>query len=435
MALPPGPPFPKLVQGLLLWHRTLPTLDWCRRRYGDVFTVWIPPLGACVYVADPEEIKAVFAGDPAVFHAGEGNAVLSEILGPASVLVLDEERHLRQRKLMLPPFHGENVRRYGQTMADVAAAEVERWPVGSPFRLHPRLRAITLEVILSVVIGVEGARRDELRRLLPRLSAISPLIQLMILRPELERVGPWRRYRALQRRIDALLFDEIADRRADPRLGEREDVLSMLVAARDEDGGAMSDAELRDEVITLLVAGHETTTTGLAWVFERLLRTPAALARARELDDEYLDAVVQETLRVRPVISDVVRKLTRDTEVAGHVLPAGANVLPAISLVQSDPRHHPDPQAFRPERFLDGSPAPNTWIPFGGGRRRCLGAAFASFEMRTVLRTVLERAELRPARPEPEAIRPRHVTQVPARGAEAVLVRRSAMPAVEPAPA
>jgi cytochrome P450 len=431
MALPPGPPLPKAVQSLLIWTRTIPFLEACRRRYGNTFRVYAAPMGQLVYVAHPDDIKAVFAADPAVFRAGEGNAMLGDLLGSSSLLLLDDDEHLERRRIMLPPFHGESVRRYGETVAEIAAEDLEGWPIGEPFRLHPRMQAVALEVILRAVIGLQDpARLAELRPRLRRLVDLTPDILLMVLWPRLEGHGRWRRHRELQAEVDALLYAEIARRRRDARLEERVDVLSLLVRARNEDGEGMTDTELRDQVVTLLLAGHETTATALAWAFERLLRHPDVLARLRaELetgDDAYLDAVVKETLRARPIIDAVSRRLTRDADVAGYRLPAGTYVMPGISLVQADPELWGDPDEFRPERFLDDAAAPYTWIPFGGGRRRCLGAAFATFEMKTILATVLPRVELRPARPGSEPVRVKHITQVPARGAEVVLSERRA---------
>lgn len=441
MALPPGPRLPKPVQTLLVWSRTIPFLAACRRRYGDCFTVRVAPMGRLVYLADPADIKRVFTGDPAVFHAGEGNALLGLVMGEHSLLLLDEDDHLRRRRLMLPPFHGESVRCYGEIMERVTRDELARWPLGRPFPLHPRMQAITLEVILRAVFGVEDrARLERLRALLPRVVGLEPHIMLAMFWRPLERVGPWRRYAALLAEVDELLYDEIARRRRDERLDERTDVLSLLIRARYDDGESLGDAELRDQLMTLLLAGHETTATALAWSFERLLRNPPALRRLLdELEagggDEYLDAVVRETLRVRPVIADVARRLTAETEVAGHRLPTGTYVMPAISLVQLASERYDDPERFRPERFLDGSPEPYTWIPFGGGPRRCLGAAFAIFEMKVVLRTVLTGARLRASRAEPERTKVRHVTHVPARGAEAVLEERATTRPSAPSPA
>ena len=408
-ARPPRPRLPRVVQFGLLVFRTIPFLEWCRRRLGDCFAVWMPPWGWLVYVADPAEIKRVFTGDPKQFHAGEANAlVLERVLGRHSLLVLDEDEHLAERKRLLPHFHGESVRRYEATMSEIAAAEVETWPVGEPIKMRPAMQRIGLETILRAVIGVsEPARLARLRRLLPRVSNPPLIVQAMMLWERLERFGPWKRYVRTLEETDRLLYEEIAVRRADP---SGEDILSLLVANTD-----LSDEQVRDELLTLLVAGHETTATGLAWALERLARHPAA-----RTDDEYLDAVVKETLRVRPVVSDVVRTLQSEAEIAGFRMPAGTVVLPAIAVVQRDPRHYDDALEFRPERWLDGSPPPYTWIPFGGGVRRCIGAAFATLEMKTVLREVLQRVELTASGPDEEG-RLRGVVMQPSRGGEVVV--------------
>jgi cytochrome P450 family 135 len=430
-ALPPGPRLPRAVQTALLWRRTQPFLEACHRRYGDVFTIRSAVLGTLVYVADREAIKGVFTGDPTTFHAGEANAILGPVLGRRSLLLLDEGEHLRRRKQMLPPFHGEAIRRYEQVVAEIAGAEAEAWPARRPLALQPRMQSIALEIILRAVIGVsDSARLGELRRLLPRVTDLRPTITLMWVWPRLRRYGPWRRYERLMAQADAVLLDEVARRRAAPG----EDVLSLLAAA-----GDMTDSDLRDQVLTLLVAGHETTATGLAWAFERLVRHPGALARATATardgeDDGYLDAVVRETLRVRPVIFDVARHLTRPVEIAGHELPAGVAVMPAIGLVQRGRAFGPDPLAFRPERFLEGDPPPSyAWIPFGGGARRCLGAAFAQLEMRVVLREVLRRVDLQAADRRPEKVRVKHITMVPAKGARVVVTGRVPGRRLEPA--
>jgi cytochrome P450 family 135 len=411
--LPPGPRLPKAIQTYFLWGYEPWVLPLLRRRYGDAFTIRAAPMGTLVYLADPADIKAVFTGDPKVFHAGEGNAVLGPVMGQRSVLLVDEEEHLATRKRMLPPFHGEAIQRYGEVMEEVAATEIGTWPRGETFRLHPAMQRITLDVILRAVFGVQDAGRlAEMRPLVRRLADIGGVLMLMWLYPGLGRVGPWRRYRQVQARADALIYDEIARRRTDPRLDERTDVLSLLLRGEEP----MADEDLRDQLVTLLLAGHETTATSLAWAVQLLLRNPPALARAREGDPAYLEAVVKETLRLRPVIFDVVRQLKAPVELAGHRLPAGVSVLPAIGLVQRDPKLFPDPDGFRPERFLDADAPGYSWIPFGGGRRRCLGAAFASFEMKTVLRAVLERAELEPVGKKLEGERMRHITVVPAKG-------------------
>jgi cytochrome P450 family 135 len=415
--LPPGPRLPLAVQSYLVWNRTIPFFAASRRKYGPVFTIRALPWGRAVVIDDSDLVKQVFTGDPAVFHAGDGNSMLAPVLGERSVLVLDRDEHLQARKRLLPPFHGESVRRYGETIEEIVAQELARWPLDRPFPLHPRMRAITLETILQAVIGVtDPVRLRALREVLPETAEVGPTIMAMWVVPGLGRVGRWRRYRKTVVEANRLLREEIAARRLDPRLDERQDVLSQLVRA-----GETDDEELRDQIMTLLLAGHETTTTGLAWAFERLLRNPDVLARAREGDDAYLDAVVQETLRCRPVIPAVLRRLRAPVELGGQRLPAGVTVMPSITLMHSDPKLFPEPERFKPERFLDGGEGSTyTWIPFGGGRRRCLGAAFASFEMRVALRTILQRTTLRADRARPEKVRNHHITLVPARGASVV---------------
>ncbi len=419
MSLPPGPRLPALVQAALA---TASPVGWMRRRrerYGNVFSSRYPIFGDVVYVAEPDEIRRIFAGDAATFHAGEANAMaLGDALGEHSLLTLDEERHLSQRRLLLPPFHGEHVRRYVDVMAAATAAEVETWPLGEPLALRPRMQAITLEVILRAVFGVrEGRRMQLLRERIPRLSETTSV---------LGGLRTTARFRRALAAVDELIFEEIRERRGAADAGERDDVLSLLLRARHEDGSAMSAGELRDELMTLLTAGHETTATGLSWAFERLLRTPRVLDRllASLDDDVYLDAVVKETLRVRPVVVDIARRLTREAEVAGYRLPAGTLVLPAIGALHLRPDLYPDPHEFRPERFLDARAESYSWIPFGGGVRRCIGATFAQVEMRVVLREVLARVRLRADRARPERQRVAHVTAVPARGCRVVVERR-----------
>ena len=420
------------------------------RRYGDVFSSRFPIFGRVVYLADPALVKQVFTGDAQTFHAGEANTLaLGDALGEHSLLTLDEERHLSQRKLLLPPFHGESVRRYVEVMADATEREVATWPVGKEIELRPRMQAITLDVILRAVFGVRDDRRMDLfrERIPPLGETTSVLNWLPLMDRDLGGITPAARFRRALAAVDELIYAEIADRRADPEgiaslrtghgpvlaQGDRDDVLSLLLRARHEDGSPMTDTELRDELMTLLTAGHETTATGLAWAFERLLRTPRVLERlTSSLDDEdYLDAVVKETLRVRPVIVDVARKLTRDIEIAGWRLPAGTLVLPAIAVLHARPDLYESPSEFRPERFLDGGAESYAWIPFGGGVRRCIGASFAQTEMRTVLREVLRRVRLRAPSQRPERGVIRHVTVVPGRGARALVEEH--LPVEEPA--
>jgi cytochrome P450 len=399
------------------------------RRYGDVFSSRFPIFGRVVYVADPALVKEVFGGDPATFHAGEANTLaLGDALGEHSLLTLDEERHMSQRKLLLPPFHGESVRRYVEVMAEATEREVASWPVGEVIELRPRMQAITLEVILRAVFGVrEGERMDLFRERIPPLAETTSVLNwLPFFERDLGGITPAAKFRRALAAVDELIYAEIEERRAASDGEQRDDVLSLLLRARHEDGSPMSDTELRDELMTLLTAGHETTATGLAWAFERLLRTPRVLERLTMSldDDDYLDAVVKETLRVRPVIVDVARKLTRDTEVAGWKLPAGTLVLPAIAVLHARPDLYESPKEFRPERFLGNGPESYAWIPFGGGVRRCIGASFAQVEMRTVLREVLRRVRLRAPTQRPERGVIRHVTVVPGRGARAIVEQR-----------
>ncbi len=430
--LPPGPRLPKLAQTAAWMTWPLGFVEECRRRFGPLFTLRIVGLGTIVIVSDPDVIRDVFAGDRDVFHAGEANATaLEPVLGAHSLLLLDGERHLLQRRMMLPPFHGEAVRAYGERIAELARAEVARWPVGEPFALRDRARAITLEVILRAVIGVRDQDRlAKLRELLPRLLDFSLIAMGIVwVYPQILDTRLSHRHRSYRTRVevDRLLFEEISEHRADP--GGRDDVLALLIAARDERGEPLSDQALRDQLVTLLLAGHETTTTALAWCFERLVRHPAVLAR---LEDElssddggerYLDAVVNETLRVRPVVDGVWRQLTAPATVGGYRLPAGIRVMPSILLVQRSDAYG-DAERFRPERFLDGPAPPYTLIPFGGGPRRCIGASFAIMEMKAIIREVLGAVELSAADPRPERMRLQHITLVPSRGGRVVVTRR-----------
>jgi cytochrome P450 family 135 len=424
-ALPPGPRLPAFVQMVLFmryWPRFVAA---CGRRYGKVFTIRAAMVPTMVYLADPAEIKKVFAGDPSVFHAGEANAMLGGLLGDSSVLVIDDDVHRDRRRLMLPPFHRDAVARQAEVMADIAATNIASWPVGRPFAVSPKMSEITLEVILRTVIGAsDPARLAALREIMPRLLPIGQWASLAIARPQLQRRRPWR---GLWRRIedaDRLLYAEIAERRADPHLAERTDVLAMLVRATDEDGRAMSDRELRDQLMTLLVAGHDTTATALSWALERLTRHPTVLAKAQNAaeardaaGDEYLDAVAKETLRIRPVVFDVGRVLKEPVELAGYQLPAGVMVVPAIGLVHSNFEVYPDADRFDPDRMLSATLSPTTWFPFGGGNRRCLGATFAMVELRVVLREILRRVELVATTAPGERQKVKHVIMVPHKGA------------------
>ncbi len=425
-------------------HRGSSFVAACERRYGSVFTLRIASIGTLVYLADPADVKTVFAGDPRVFHAGEANSILSGLLGDSSLLVIDEEVHRDRRRLMLAPFHRDAVARQAGLMADIAAANIAGWPVGKRFAVAPKMSEITLEVILRTVIGAtDPARLAALRKVMPRLLNVGPWATLALAKPDLLRRRPWR---VLRRRIaeaDSLLYAEITDRRADTKLAERTDVLAMLVRAGDDDGRTMTDRELRDQLMTLLVAGHDTTATGLSWALERLTRHPAVLAKAvRAADasaagepagDEYLDALAKETLRIRPVVFDVGRVLTEPVELAGYRLPAGVMVAPGIGLVHASAALYPDPGRFDPDRMLGATLSPTTWLPFGGGNRRCLGAGFAMVEMRVVLREILRRVELRTTTAADERQKLKHVILVPHHGAHISVQAMRDLPSAPPA--
>jgi cytochrome P450 len=429
-SLPPGPRAPALAQAIRYARDPLGFLIGHQRRHGDIFTVRFPFFGRLVYVAHPDLVKQVFTGPPAQMHAGEANAtVLEPALGPNSVLTLDDEPHMRQRKLLLPPFHGEHIRRYGELVREMAERQMESWPVGRPFALRPHTQRITLAVIMRAVFGVHDEERlSRFERLIETFSRhVNAITAFASLRRDLGPLSPWRRFLRARDALDEFVYEEIALRRAETQEAERDDVLSLLLQARHDDGAPMSDEELRDELVTVLGAGHETTATALAWAMERLLRSPAPLERLRAslavADDDYLDATIKETLRARPVIVDVARKLTAPLRIAGYELPAGSFVLPAIAALHYREDLFPEPDEFRPERFLEGRADTYAWIPFGGGVRRCIGAAFAEYEMRIVLRAFLERAELRAPDPAPEGVRVRNITLAPARGAQVILER------------
>jgi len=423
-ALPPGPRLPQWVQLIVFMRYWAQFVTACRRRYGKVFTIRAAMAPPMVYVSDPAEIKKVFAGDPSIFHAGEANAMLGGLLGDTSVLVIDDDVHRERRRLMLPPFHRDAVARQAGLMAEIAATNIAGWSVGRPFAVAPKMSEITLEVILRTVIGAsDPARLAALRAVMPKLLNVGLWASFAIARPELQRRRLWRALRDRMQEADRLLYAEIAERRADPNLAERTDVLAMLVRATDEDGRALSDRELRDQLMTLLVAGHDTTATGLSWTLERLTRHPTILDKAVQAadaedsaGDEYLDAVAKETLRIRPVVFDVGRALKEPVELAGYQLPAGGMVVPAIGLVHSDSQVYPDAERFDPDRMVGANLSPTTWFPFGGGNRRCLGATFAMVEMRVVLREILRRVELATTTAPSETQRVKHVIMVPRNG-------------------
>jgi cytochrome P450 len=430
--LPPGPSSHPLVQTLRWSFRPLPFMHECRERFGDSFSVRF--LGfetPMTMISDPEAIKALYAERAHGLPPGRTFA-LGPILGSRSLLLLEGDEHLARRKVMLPPFHGERMRSYEPVVAEIVDAEIDSWPLGEELPIHPRMQAVTLEAILRVVFGVGGGvRLARLRALLTRLLAetASPGTQLAALATRrFGGRGPWARLERALGEVDEQVYAEIAERRAAGDLEERDDILSALMLARFEDGEPMSDTELRDQLMTLLLAGHETTATALAWSFDLLLRHPRRLGRLRDSlaagDEDYLRAVVSESLRLRPVVPLAGRRLATELRAGEWTLPAGTDVTPAIWLAHTRADVYPEPFAFRPERFLGEAPDTYAWIPFGGGVRRCLGASFAEFEMRIVLREVLERCELYKADPRPERIGRRNITLSPRDGTPVVLTAR-----------
>jgi cytochrome P450 len=441
--LPPGPRAPAALQSLGWWNRPLAYLERCRSRYGRRFTVRLVGAPPFVMLADPDEVRQLFTAPPDVLHPGQGARILEPVVGSNSVILLDEGAHLEQRKLMLPAFHGERMEALTDLVAEVTEREVASWPGGEPISLHPRLQALTLEIILRAVFGLEsGPRLDALREKLTGILELGALPVSLLpptVQERLSRYGVLGPFGRLREEADELLFELIDERRAHD--GKGDDVFAMLLAARHEDDSPMSRQELRDELMTLLVAGHETTASELAWTFERLTREPEVLSRlAGEVaggdGDAYLTATIQEALRRRPVLPNAAPRLVMaPVEIGGWTYPPGVCVVANSYLIHHDTAIYPDPYAFRPERFLDEAPGTYTWIPFGGGRRRCLGASFAMLEMKIVLRSVMARGGLQPAGVGRERPRRRSITISPGRGAQVVLgepraARAPAAPAV-----
>jgi cytochrome P450 len=425
---------------MLRWaFRPIPFLEECRRRYGDSFSVRF--LGferPMVMISDPEAIKALYRERSHGLPPGR-DTILGPILGAKSLLLQEGAEHLSRRKLMLPPFHGERMRSYESAMTEIVEAEIDSWPLYSEFPIHARMQAVTLEVILRVVFGVSsGPRLDRLRGMLGHVLQETASPGRQVLGLALQRFGgngPFARFEGQLKEVDELLFAEIAEHRERPDLEERQDILSMLMQAEFEDGSRMEDRELRDQLMTLLLAGHETTATALAWTFDLLLRHSAVLGRLRDSleagEEDYLRATISESLRLRPVIPLAGRRLAKELVADGLTLPPGTDVTPAIWLTHTRADIYPEPFAFKPERFLEDAPDTYAWIPFGGSVRRCIGATFAEFEMRIVLREVLTRCELRKADPRPERTGRRNITLSPKDGTPVVVTARQ--PAREPA--
>ena len=422
---------PRAVQTARFIARPVAFMERSRRELGETFRASLHGPGEVVFVSDPASLKALFAADRVNTIAPGRNVILRPLLGDRSLLLQEDEQHLSRRRLMLPPFHGDRMRSYESVIREATERVVRAWPRNAEHALHPSMQEITFEVIVRAVFGVEDAeRRRELRDCLVEiLAATASPLAIGFATPGVRRLPLYGRLRRLSRRADELLAAEIAEHRRDPALDRREDILAMLIGARFEDGSRMDDGELRDQLITLLLAGHETTATALAWTFDLLLHEPATLDRLRaELEAgerEYLDAVINEALRVRPVVPFTGRLLRADAGLGGYSLPSGTVVMAGIYLAHTRSDTYDDPYTFRPERFLAEDP-PDTfaWVPFGGGTRRCIGAAFAQFEMRVAIETILRSVEVRAASPALERPTRRNVTLSPARGTLVVTAPR-----------
>jgi cytochrome P450 len=432
MTLPHGPRPPPPLQSA--WYGLAPFsfFDAARRRYGPVFTVRAMGM-TWIVLADPEAVRDVFNGDPAVLHSGEANLPLRPLIGTRNVLLLDGAEHLRRRKLLLPPFHGARLRTYGAIVEQATRRELDAWPVGRPQAALGHMQTITFEVMARAVFGLADDVSDlagRLRTVLDWVQSPHAIVRFALHGPEGLIDHP--RFRPMTAADDEAVFAEIARRRAAPGLADREDILSLLLLARDEDGRGLEDRDVRDELLTLLTAGHETTAATLAWALHFLARDPSAQERLAAGTPGFADAVVQETLRLRPPLALVVRVLKAPVTIGAHTLPAGATVAPSPLLIHRDPGIFPDPDAFRPDRFLEAKPPAYGWIPFGGGVRRCIGAAFAQMEARVVLEQIFTRFRARPTHQRREATGRRGIVLIPLRGGRVVLEPRRSSAASPP---
>jgi cytochrome P450 len=421
--LPPGPSAPGPMQTLQWMYRPIEFMERCRRRYGRIFRLHLGPAANVFVIADPHAAKQVLTADPEYFRAGDTNGIFRDVVGNHSILVMDGPEHLHHRRILLPVV-GRHAHRYRELIAEIARARVATWETGSEIRLLGEMEAISFEVMMRIAMGTDGTseREAQLRTLIPQMmdKCESPFTLIPWFRHSMAGITPYARLMRFIDGIDEILYETIRERRADPLVAVREDALSLLLRATYEDGSPLEDEVIRDELLTMLMAGYETTTAGLTWAFERLLRAPDKLERlVRELeqgDEHYLMAVVKETLRRRPVIPIAARKALEPIDLMGYSLPAGSVLMVAIYLIHGDPEIYADPKEFKPERFLESDPKGmegGAWIPFGGGIRRCLGASLAQYELAVVIRTVLEEAELSVTKEAAEPVARRRFTFSP----------------------
>lgn len=436
-SLPPGPKLPTALVGLGWWKRPTAYAQKLEQRFGTPFTVPLLGAGKFVVFSDPEHIKAIFTAPPDVLHPGEGARIIEPLVGRHSVILLDEDEHLSQRKLILPAFHGERIEALRGLVAEICEQQIRGWPTGERISLHPRLQELTLEVIMQAVFGIRSA--DRRARLGPLLAAMlafgeSPASVIPPARRSFFGRGPWARFIKTRAAVDEIVFAELDERRDSGAAAGGSDILSTLLEASHEDGSPMGRQEIRDELMTLLVAGHETTATQLSWTIERLTDQPLVLERVRAAVDSgeeaYVIATVREAMRRRPTLPFAApRRVVKPFSLAGYDFEPPVNLFAGSYLVHHNPEIYPDPYAFRPERFLESEPGTYTWIPFGGGRRRCIGASFAMLEMQIVLEQLVGRFDLRAGPGGPEATIRRAITIAPGRGAEVALEWREPVPA------
>jgi len=436
--LPPGPRMPSTLQAVGWALRPLAFMDRCAERYGEIFTLRVRRRRPWVFLTNPDDVKQVFTTEPQLMRAGAGeaNPLLGPLLGSTSVMLQDEPKHMSDRKRILPSFHGQRMHAYGEMMADVARRELERWPLGEPFALWPRMQAISLEVVMRATFGeAEGERLQRLRTNLVELTNwVNGPRRLALLAAFGERsltADP--RFTAVMRPVEELVLEQVRERRAEPaeQAEHRDDILAMLERTPNEDGSPMDDRKMRDELVTFLSDGP--TATSLAWAFERLLRHPEKLERLRAEvqagdSEEYVDAVVKETLRLCPAVPVVMRRLTVPMRVGGYTIPPDTIVAPCVYLTHRRADLYPNPRAFQPERFLGEGAGTYTWIPFGGGVRRCVAVVFAQLEMKRVIQTVLSEVDLRPAESRSEAAARSSVSFAPDGGAMVIATRRRSAP-------